>query len=130
MATASRLSKWWKYNYHFLAWFCLLAGMALLAVGFLGIYYDGREAPYGVAYLSDIGAWSYWAILFGVMAAVLGGFYTYSHLRKLREFEEKMRNRGRANFIRDLDDVERLAYELGAAFEARVIERKKEYKLR
>ena len=130
MASKSGLGKWWKYNYHFLAWFCLLAGLASLSLGLLGIYYDDLVAPDGVEYLSDIGAWSYWALLFGVMAAILGGYYTYSHIDKMRKFEAMMENRGRVNFMRDLDEIERLAYELGAAFEARVIERKREFKLK
>jgi hypothetical protein len=130
MATSSGIGKWWKYNYHFLAWFCLLAGLLALTLGLLGLYYEGNEAPDGVEWLSDIGAWSYWLVLFGMLASILGGYYTYSHVHKMNTFEELMTNRGRAHFIRQLDEVERLAYELGPSFEARVIERKAEYKLK
>jgi hypothetical protein len=130
MAEQGGFAKWWKLNYHFLAWMCLLAGVLALIFGSLGVYYEKKESPMGLVFLSDIGAWGYWIILFGTLAILAGGYYTYDHIAQLRKFEKMMDGRGRANFIKDLDEIERIAYGLGPAFEMKVIERKREYRLK
>lgn len=130
MAESSNFAKWWKLNYHFLAWMCLLAGIMCLLFGTLSILYADRDAPLGMDFISSIGAWGYWAILIGVLAAIAGGYYTYDHIAQMRKFEQMMEGRGRANFIKDLDEIERLAYNLGPSFEMRVFERKREFRLK
>ncbi|MFH0815435.1 MAG: DUF3198 domain-containing protein [Methanobacteriota archaeon] len=81
-------------------------------------------------FVSSIGAWGYWSILLGVLAILAGGFYTYDHFAQIRKLERMMEGRGRVNFIKDLDEIERLAYNLGPSFERRVVERKREFKIK
>lgn len=130
MAERSKFVKWWKSYYDLMAWMCLLAGVMSLLFGLLGVIYDGKDAPLGLDFLSDIGPWGYWAILLGVLAILVGGYYTYDHIAQIRKFKRLMEGRGRANFIKDLDEIERLAYGLGPSYEMKVVERKHEYKLK
>jgi hypothetical protein len=130
MAEKSEFGKWWRLNYHFWAWMCLLAGVMSLLFGALSVLYEDKNAPLGMDFLSSIGPWGYWAILIGVSGILAGGFYTYDHIAQMRKFERMMEGRGRANFIKDLDEIERLAYGLGPSFEGRVLERKREFRLK
>jgi hypothetical protein len=130
MTFLGKWARWWKLNYHYLAWLCLIGGLGTALVGGLGVAYIDGTPPTGFEAFAEIGAWGYWGLLLGMLAALAGGFYTYSHLSKLRTFERLMSNRGRANFIKDLDEIEHLAYNLGPSFEMRVYERKLEYRLR
>jgi hypothetical protein len=130
MAEKGKFAKWWRLNYHFVAWLCLLAGVMSVIFGSFSVLYDGEDAPFGMDFISSIGPWGYWAILFGILGLLAGGFYTYDHIAQIRKFDRMMEGRGRSNFIKDLDEIERLAYILGPSFEVRVIERKREFRLK
>ena len=130
MTSKVPFGRWWQLNYHFIALLCLLLGIIMVVFGSVGAYYDGKSAPFGLDFISDIGTWGYWLILLGVFGAILGGYYVFDHMTEINEFEKLMKNPGRANFIKNLDRIEELAYHLGGPFERRVIDRKLEYRLR
>jgi hypothetical protein len=112
------------------AWVCLLAGIFSISIGILGVAYSGGDVPLGLDIIASVGAWGYWLILFGVLGGIAGGYYTFDRISRARSFNKFMATRSRAHFIRDLDEIERLAYGLGPGFELRVLERKREYKLK
>ena len=130
MTEGRSFEKWWRLNYHFVALGLLVVGIVVLVMGCFGAWYDGRTTPAGFDFLTHIGGWSWWLIVVGLLAALAGGYYVYDHFSMLREFEDIMGNKSRANFIKNLDRVEELAYRLGFSYEKRVLERKNQYRLR
>jgi hypothetical protein len=77
-----------------------------------------------------VGNWKY--ILFFVSAAALGvcTYLAYTNWKKRAEFEELMDTDSKAEFIKTLDDVEYLAYQLGSKYEERVIDKKQIFKIK
>jgi H+/Cl- antiporter ClcA len=126
----SEVSKWWKINYHYFALAVLFAGSLFATLGVLALNYTDKIAPSGLDFVTSIGAWGYWFFVLGILGAVAGGYFTYSYVSTLRKFERLMSMKGRSNFIRDLDEIERLAYVLGPSFEKRVVEKKSEMKIK
>ena len=130
MTDGRSFGKWWRLNYHFVALLLLVIGVVVLIIGSLGAAFEGKPTPGGLDFLSELAGWSYWLILLGLLAAIAGGYYVYDHFSMISEFEDIMENKSRANFLKNLDRVEELAYRLGLSYERRVVDRKNQYRLR
>jgi hypothetical protein len=130
MTERGGFSHWWRLNYHFIAWMLLILGITALVLGSLGAYYDGKDTPPYMEFASEMGGWSYWAITLSILAMFGGGYYVYDHASMAREFKTLIDGKGRVNFIKNLDRIEELAYNLGEIYEKSVIDRKKEFNLK
>lgn len=81
--------------------------------------------------ISDIfGEWTYWIFILGAAAFIVGIFYLFDYIRKVREIRKLLAEPGKSKFIQNQDRIEELAWRLGTKFEVGVVEKKKELKIR
>ena len=77
-----------------------------------------------------IGNWKYWIFL--VSAALLGitTYLMYSNFKKRSEFNELIHTDSKQVFVKNLDDIEYLAFQLGPSYEDKVWEKKQDFKIK
>ncbi|MBE0519299.1 MAG: DUF3198 domain-containing protein [Thermoplasmata archaeon] len=101
-------------------------------VGVVGVFFED-SLPSSISFLSDIstpfGAWVYWLVIMGPIGLVSGIWWLYDYVKKSRKLENLMKTPSKAKFVRNLDDIEYLAWSLPQRFEDRVLERKKGFGL-
>ena len=70
--------------------------------------------------------------LFFIFGGGLGVFIylSYSNWKKRSKFEELIDTDSKAEFIKTLDDLEYVAYQLGPKYEERVWDRKQSFKIK
>lgn len=92
-----------------------LVGAALAVVGLVDL----------TAGTAGFGGWSIWALIAGFIVFVFGIFWLAGYLRNLRDFRALMGEESKATFIKNLDDIEYLAWKLPLRFEEELMEKKK-----
>lgn len=100
---------------------CMVIGILLLilgSIGELGMYDLG----------SGLSLWI--IILSGILFLVIGGFWFSSFVRKVRKFRKLMGEKSKAMFVRNLDDIEYLAWQLPTRYEEEVLKRKRDFKIK
>ena len=101
-------------------------------VGVVGVFFE-NSLPSSISFLSDIstpfGAWVYWLVIMGPIGLVSGIWWLYDYVKKSRKLENLMKTPSKAKFVRNLDDIEYLAWSLPQRFEDGVLERKKGFGL-
>jgi H+/Cl- antiporter ClcA len=81
-------------------------------------------------YLSDpFGRWVYWLVVAAPIGLVVCAWWTVDYFRKVRELAKLIDTSSKAKFVRNMDDIEYLAWSLPKKFEDHVIDKKKEFKL-
>lgn len=71
------------------------------------------------------GNWNYWILLLSAFGLLIGGWYFYDTLKKRRKFEELMETNSRSKFMRNLSELEDIAWYLGRDYESRLEEKKR-----
>ena len=97
-----------------------------LAVEFEIDPFTDLEIP-GVAELDKM-AWLTLGI--GGVVMIAGWLYYHDHTKNFKRFRELMDTDSKAQFVRNIDEIEDLAIQLGPDFEKEVIDRRKEYKVK
>lgn len=107
-------------------------------VGVLALRAEAQEPPQTVPsflisiknYLSDpFGTWVYWLVVVAPIGLVVCAWWVYDYVKKIRELAGLVDTSSKAKFVRNMDDIEYLAWSLPKKFEDHVIEKKKEFKL-
>ena len=71
------------------------------------------------------GNWNYWILLLSSFGLMIGGWYLYDTLKKKKKFEELMETNSRSKFMRNLPELEDIAWYLGKEYESRLEEKKR-----
>jgi len=107
-------------------------------VGVIALHAESQDPPQTVAsylrpikdYLSDpFGTWVYWLVAAAPIGLVVCAWWVYDYVRKVRELAGLIDTSSKAKFVRNMDDIEYLAWSLPKRFEDHVIEKKREFKL-
>lgn len=120
--------------------FLSLAFGFLTLIGLVGAIYIHVEnhvvtykLPSGLSFLKDLiqpfGTWVTWIAVVSPIALLICLWWLYDYVVKVRKLMGFIDNPSRAKFVKNLDDIEYLAWVLPRRFEKQVIERKKEFKL-
>lgn len=100
---------------------CMVAGIILLALGSckeLGIF----DFDTGL---------SLWIIIpAGLLLFLIGVLWFASFMKKVKEFRKLIDEKSKAVFIRNLDEIEYLAWQLPMRYEEEVLNRKRELKIK
>lgn len=80
--------------------------------------------------LDAIGNWIVWFAALGPLLGFGGGWYFVDTLLKRREFERLIDVNSKARFVRNQERLERLAWYLPAAYEKRLLEQERRWKVR
>lgn len=112
----------------------------LTVIGLIGAMYihiAGKvvtfNLPGGVSFLHDLiqpfGTWVTWIAVIAPIGLIVSIWWLYDYIKKARKLAGLMDTPSRAKFVRNMDDIEYLAWVLPRRFEKQVIEKKKEFKL-
>ena len=71
-------------------------------------------------------------ISFGIGGIIMiaGWLYFHDHNKNFKRFNELIETASKANFVRNIDEIEDLAIQLGPDFEKQVIEKRKEFNVK
>lgn len=105
-------------------------------IGVVGVYLDMGEdnhLPSGLSFLEDLanpfGNWVAWLVVIGPIAFTVCIWWFYDYIRKTRELAELIDTPSKAKFVRNMDEIEFLAWSLPQRFEDKVLAKKKGFKL-
>lgn len=78
-----------------------------------------------------VGGWVIWEGTLGFFALLAGGYYFFDTIVKDREFNRLMTTKSKEVFVKNLERLERLVYyELPSAYERRLNEKKREFRIK
>lgn len=78
---------------------------------------------------TPFGQWVTYLVVIGPIGLIVCIWWLVDYIRKKRELAKLIDTPSRAKFVRNLDDIEYLAWVLPQKFEDKVLEKKKEFKL-
>lgn len=111
--------------------FAVFAGGLLMSTLATFYYLLPAQEPQTIREINaGLGNWIFWVAVLGYPLAFGGGYYFVDLLRKRRQFERLMSSPSKATFVRNQERIERLAWALPSDYERRVVERKRELKIR
>lgn len=101
----------------------------LTLIGIIGTFFMD-ELPAAISVLEDLarpfGGWSSWLVVIGPIGLIICIIWLYDYYKKARKLSQLMDTPSRAKFVRNLDDIEYLAWSLPQRYEDKVIAKKKE----
>ena len=103
----------------------ILSGWELLSHFETGFFYD-NQIP-GVDQLDNV-AWITLGI--GGIIMIAGWLYFNDHNKNYKRFNELIVTDSKAQLVRNIDEIEELAIQLGPDFERQVIEKRKEFNVK
>ncbi len=121
---------------------CLLSVLFgfLTLVGVVGAFFksttDGvvtYHLPKVLGFLGQLttpfGQWVSYLVVVGPIGLVVCLWWLYDYEKKIRELGQLIDTPSKAKFVRNIDDIEYLAWVLPQRFEDKVLTKKKEFKL-
>lgn len=78
---------------------------------------------------NPLGEWATWIVVAAPIGLIVCIWWYYDYVRKTRELAKLIDTPSKAKFVRNLDDIEYLAWSLPQKFEDKVIKKKKELKI-
>jgi H+/Cl- antiporter ClcA len=109
----------------------LLFGL-LTVVGIVGVFL-ADQLPASLTFLADLsdpmGNWDYWMVVVGPIGLVACIWWLYDFSKKVRKLEGLIDTPSKAKFVRNIDDIEYLAWSLPQRYETKVLEKKKGFRL-
>lgn len=108
----------------------LIFGILLIYLSGVGVFFPKSASGFVKDFLNFVGDWKYWIFLLSIGLILAGGGYLYSFLKDRKEFKELIDTGSKATFVRNQDDIEYLAWNLGQKYEAIVQDKKKEFKIK
>lgn len=105
----------------------VVSGVLLL---FNILMYLPDYAPSLAGISNQMGDWKYWLFIIPPLFLMICGFYLGDNVLKRRKFNKLVNTTSKANFLRNLDDIEYLAWKLTERHAAIVDEKKKEFNIK
>lgn len=101
-------------------------------IGIVGVFLE-ESLPSYLSSLKDltepIGSWTYWMLVIGPLGLVVGIWWLYDYVKKTKKLSELTKTPSKAKFVRNMDDIEYLAWSLPQRFEDEVLQKKKDFGL-
>jgi len=102
----------------------------LTVIGVIGAFLVDK-LPAAISVLQDLadpfGSWTYWMVVGGPIGLVACIWWLYDYVKKTKELSRLIDTPSKAKFVRNLDDIEYLAWSLPQRFEDKVLAKKKEF---
>jgi H+/Cl- antiporter ClcA len=120
-----------EYRYELSGLLCVVFAIVTV-IGLIGAFLESSLPSY-LSFLADLsqpfGDWAYWFVIAGPIGLVACAWWLYDYLKKTRELSKLIDTPSKAKFVRNLDDIEYLAWNLPQRFEDKVLAKKKEFGL-
>jgi hypothetical protein len=108
----------------------------VMVIGIVGVYLnmeEGNHLPSAISLLEELatpfGNWVAWLAAIGPIAFIICIWWFYDYVKKTKELARLIDTPSKAKFVRNLDDIEYLAWSLPQKYEDKVLKKKKEFKL-
>lgn len=92
-----------------------------------------NNMPSYLSWLQDLahplGQWATWLVVVAPIGLVVCIWWFYDYIRKTRELADLIDTPSKAKFVRNLDEIEYLAWSLPQKFEDQVLKKKRELKI-
>lgn len=102
----------------------------------MGVYLNMNESnrlPSFISFLQDLsdpfGRWIAWIVIAAPIGLIICVWWYYDYVRKIRELADLIDTPSKAKFVRNLDEIEYLAWSLPQRYEDKVLMKKKEFKI-
>lgn len=127
-----RFKDYWRRNKRSMSFGIGLVGalFTVLGVWELLVIFDTLPGKYEFPLMEPIGYGSWFFAGIGGLVALFGFITFYDHNKKHNKFEELMEPDSKAQFVRNLVEIEELAVSLGPDYERRVMEKRERYKVK
>ena len=124
-----------EYRLELSSFLGLLFGF-LTIIGILGTYLnmdENNRLPSYISFLQDLsdpfGTWIAWIVVAAPIGLIVCAWWYYDYVKKIRELAELIGTPSKAKFVRNLDEIEYLAWSLPQRYEDKVLTKKKEFKI-
>ena len=124
-----------EYRLELSSFLGLLFGF-LTIIGIVGAYLSMNEnnsLPSYISFLQDLsdpfGRWTTWIVVAAPIGLIVCAWWYYDYVKKTRELAELIDTPSKAKFVRNLDEIEYLAWSLPRRYEDKVLTKKKEFKI-
>jgi hypothetical protein len=99
----------------------LIGGLALSVVGIIGL--TSKD-------ILNLGDWDWWLALVGIPLLLVGIIWLWIYLARVRQFHKALQEKSKANFLKEMDETEYLAWRLPMKYEKELEEKKGEFKIK
>ncbi|MVT13313.1 MAG: DUF3198 domain-containing protein [Euryarchaeota archaeon] len=118
----------WREYIIYLSFILMVLGFILLAFSTLGIF-SSSPPSYVKDFHNYIGDWIYWIFVLSIALFLIGLYYFYDTLKKLKKFKEYINSDSKSKFLKNLKELEIISYKLGPKHEEMLEEKKREWKI-
>jgi hypothetical protein len=92
-----------------------------------------HELPSYLSWLGELahplGDWATWIVVGAPIGLIVCIWWFYDYIRKTRELSSLIDTPSKAKFVRNLDEIEYLAWSLPQKFENDVLQKKRDFKI-
>lgn len=81
-------------------------------------------------FVTYIGEWKYWIIIISIILLGISIYLIYTYNKNLKKFKDLMDTDSKAVFVRNIEEIEYLAFELGPEYEGQVDEKKQNLRIK
>lgn len=129
-----------EYRLELSSFLSLLFGV-LTVIGIVGAFFretrDDGTVVYNLSgalsFLVDLarpfGTWATWLVVVAPIGLVVCIWWFYDYVKKTRELSALIDTPSKAKFVRNLDDIEYLAWNLPQRYENKVFQKKRDFKI-
>lgn len=108
----------------------------LTLIGIVGVYLnmgEGNHLPSALSVLEDLatpfGDWVTWFVVVSPIGLIVCAWWLYDFFRKTRKLAGLIDTPSKAKFVRNIDEIDYLAWSLPQRYEDQVLTKKKELKI-
>jgi SNF family Na+-dependent transporter len=99
----------------------LIGGLVLSALGIIGLTTKD---------VLNLGPWDYWLVMVGVPMLLIGIIWLWIYVARVKQFRKELQEKSKANFLKNMDETEYLAWRLPTKFEKELENKKSEFSIR
>lgn len=101
-------------------------------LGLIGIFVGSSSSDFLAIFLDivvPLGNWVYWLAILGLLGTIIALWWDLDYFIKVRKLKNLSDTSSKAKFIKNLDEIEYLAWRLPKRFRMMVAEKKEELKI-
>jgi hypothetical protein len=101
-----------------------------LFLSVLAIFFDEKLKGALLSYADNVGDWNWWIFIVSIVFVGIFTYLMWTTYKKRKEFDELIQTDSKASFVKKLDDLEFLAFQLGPSYQDKVQNKKQSFKIK
>lgn len=107
-----------------------IVGFIFLLLSLGWIFYRTELEGGFESYFEATGNWNWWILIGSIIILAITTYLAWSTKKKLDEFNELIDTDSKATFVKNQEELEFLAYQLGPKFQDKVYEKKENFNIK